>query len=39
VQHRRGGDDGRLQHVPELRRLEVRIGLIEDLGARAARRS
>ena len=26
VQHGGRGDDGRLQHVPELRRLEVRVG-------------
>jgi hypothetical protein len=27
VQHRRRRDDGRLQHLPELRRLEVRVGV------------
>jgi hypothetical protein len=25
VQHRRGGHDGRLRHVLELRRFEVRV--------------
>jgi hypothetical protein len=36
VQHGGGGDDGRLQHVPELWGLEVRIDL-EDTGAVVAR--
>jgi hypothetical protein len=25
VQHRRGGDDGRLHDLPELRRVQVRV--------------